>query len=120
MNRDRDLFLVPVGGTFPVPEIERFVETLPHTFRDPKNEHVFLLSASEDLADYNRRKNLEDPDAYPSSATLIKVFPARIDVSWRRRPLEQARTFVLWMRDHYAVRIEDEEDNEVDLEALFT
>jgi hypothetical protein len=120
-----DIYLVPAEGDFAVADIERFVEALPHTFRDASNEHVFLLSPNDDIADYNRRKNAEDADAYPSSATIIKVYPARIDVSWKRRPLDQARTFIRWMSEHYKLRIEDAEDNDLtaactgDLEILF-
>ncbi len=120
-----DIFLVPVDGELPVAEIERFVEQLPFAFRDAGNEHVFLLSANDDIADYNRRKGEEDPTSYPTSATLIKVFPARVDVAWRREPLEQVRRFVRWMLDSYEIRIEDAYDNDLtgactgDLEILF-
>jgi hypothetical protein len=119
-----NIFLVPTAGEFPVADIERFVAALPHAFRDAGNEHVFLLSENDEIADYNRRKNAEDADSYPSSATLIKVFPARIDVAWRRRPLDQARTFIRWMCEQYKPRIEDEEDNDLtaacsDLDVLF-
>jgi hypothetical protein len=116
-----DIFLVPTRGGFEVEDIERFVARLPHVLRDAGNPHVFLVSENADLADAHRRQKLETPDAYPSSANLIKVYPARIDVSWRRQALEQTRAFVRWMVEHHRARIEDEEDHDLTarLDALF-
>ena len=108
-----DIFLVPTSGEFPVDEIERYVGGLPHVFRATANPHVFLISENEDQADYNRRKDAETPDAHPTSANLIKVYPARIDVSWRRQAFDQTRAFVRWMIEHHKPRVEDEEDNDL-------
>lgn len=108
-----DLFLEPQSGEFDVRSIRDFIEALPFVVRCTKQPFSFMVVEDKDMLDDAIADRQRDDRRFPAPVLLIDVHPKRIDMSYRLSPLESGRIFVAWLRDHYAIRIRDEDYNDV-------
>jgi len=108
-----DMSFVPVSGAFATAPIEEFVSRLPHTRRDVADPATFIVAPDQDTLASAVSLRETDTNNFPTNVTLVSIYPHRIDLAYRLEPLEAGRTFVAWLRDHYQVRICDEESNDV-------
>ena len=108
-----DFYLEPVSGEFDVSAVEAFIEAMPFTARDEKEPTSFLVARDEETLEEAVAQRRADDQHFPMPVHLIGVHPERVDVSFRLSPLASVRTFVKWARDHYSVRVRDEDYNDV-------
>ena len=111
--------LRPRQGQFNTVQIEKYLESLPATFRDPVDQQgpYFLVGGEEETsyAEYLRANRLEEPtEPYPY-VCMAWVTPEQIEVlnAGEVASLEAACQFVEWVVRHYECQILDQSGNDV-------
>lgn len=107
-----DLMLRPASGEFDLPAVERFLERLPYSVRDPVQGRSFMLGSQADQISQAVKKRRGDPKTFPMTVTLVRASAHQIALAFRIEALPSARRFVEWLRDHYDVIILDNEFND--------
>ena len=108
-----DFYLEPASGELDLESIEAFLNALPFTVRDVKKPTTFMVAEDAEILDEAVAERQRDDQRFPMTVLLIDVHPKRIDISYRLSPLDSGRAFVRWLREHQAIRVRDEDYNDV-------
>ncbi len=111
------ILITPPEGTFEVDEVGRYVESLPHTARDVREPNTFMVtSGGDDDGDLEAAiaTRATGTSRYPSSVTLIKLYPSVIKLATVVSYPVAVRQFLGWLRQRYPqLQITDEGFNDL-------
>jgi hypothetical protein len=109
------LILTPIEGKFDVQSIERFLQGLSFSFRDPTDpDGPYLLCGNAGAMHYSRMKLLTEPNSGYPYVVLVRLGEDRIRIAQmaQQDALQQAAKVAEFIRSNYPCRIVDEEGND--------